>query len=164
MEAQAIKMVEIAKKWVDALRTGRICRGEVLLALCLTILWALSYPLTVLNLTKAQREQILWPILIYCLPVLGICRNFPSSSFYTRQFPWHWDNSPLHVTGNPLTTRHHYSYSQGSDQRRPVSGLFWAALPGGRHGYGYCQPTMHRNRATSDKFRDKEHPSVLNGP
>lgn len=37
----------------------------------------ISYPLPALRLTRPQCEAIMAPILQYCLPALGICRNFP---------------------------------------------------------------------------------------
>jgi hypothetical protein len=37
----------------------------------------LIYPLPAIRLTKAQCESIMAPLLQYCLPALGVCRNFP---------------------------------------------------------------------------------------
>ena len=47
------------------------------MALQSTILRTLAYPLPAIRLTKAQCEAIMAPILRYCLPAMGICRNFP---------------------------------------------------------------------------------------
>jgi hypothetical protein len=37
----------------------------------------LSYPLNATNLTKAQCDTIMAPLLNYALPAMGVCRNFP---------------------------------------------------------------------------------------
>jgi hypothetical protein len=37
----------------------------------------LSYPLPATRLTRRQCEAIMAPLLQYCLPAMGICRNFP---------------------------------------------------------------------------------------
>jgi hypothetical protein len=63
--------------WIDGLRTGKISRDEVWLALQSKILCTLYYPLPALRLTKAQCYAIMSPLLQYCLLALGICRNFP---------------------------------------------------------------------------------------
>jgi hypothetical protein len=71
------KMKSTAIQWSDGLHTGNIKRDEVWLALQSTTLLTLAYPLPALHLTKAQCEAIPSPILQYCLPAFGICRNFP---------------------------------------------------------------------------------------
>lgn len=63
--------------WVDKLQTGNLTREEVWLAVNTTIMRTLSYPIPALSLSKDQHEEILRPLLAYCLPRLGICRNFP---------------------------------------------------------------------------------------
>jgi len=75
--AQFEKMKKAVISWTDGLQTGKISRDEVWLALQSTILRTLYYPLPTLCLTKAQCEAIMSPLLQYCLPALGICRNFP---------------------------------------------------------------------------------------
>jgi len=75
--AQFEKMCKAVVTWVDSLRTGNISRDEVWLALQSTILRTLNYPLPALRLTNTQCEAIMAPLLQYCLPALGICRNFP---------------------------------------------------------------------------------------
>jgi len=76
-QAQFEKMRKAVASWVDGLRTGIISKDEVWLALQSTILRTLYYPLPALRLTKAQCKAIMSPPLQYCLPALGICRNFP---------------------------------------------------------------------------------------
>jgi len=77
LSAQFEKMLGAVTTWVDNLRTGRLSKEESWLALQSTILRTLAYPLPALRLTKAQCEAIMSPLLRYCLPSLGICRNFP---------------------------------------------------------------------------------------
>jgi hypothetical protein len=76
-QAQFKNMRKVVVSWVDGLRTGKISKDKVWLALQSTILRTLYYPLPALHLTKAQCEAIMSPLLQYCLPTLGICRNFP---------------------------------------------------------------------------------------
>jgi hypothetical protein len=77
LDDQFQKMQAAAVKWADNLRTGSISRNEAWIALQSTILRTLAYPLPALRLTKDQCAAIMAPILRYCLPALGICRNFP---------------------------------------------------------------------------------------
>jgi len=83
LEAQAEKMGKAVKIWVDGLRTGRISKDETWLALQSTILRTLSYPLPATRFSKIQCEAIMAPLLRYCLPALGICRNFPRKLVYS---------------------------------------------------------------------------------
>jgi hypothetical protein len=76
-EQQFKKMLLAATKWADGLRTGTISKNDVWIALQSTILRTLAYPLAALRLSKSQCEAILGPILCYCLPAMGVCRNFP---------------------------------------------------------------------------------------
>lgn len=84
LSAQFEKMLGAVTTWVDNLRTGRLSKEESWLALQSTILRTLAYPLPALRLTKAQCEAIMSPLLRYCLPSLGISRNFLESSFSLR--------------------------------------------------------------------------------
>lgn len=59
------------------MRTGKISQSETWLAITSTIWRTLSYPLPATNLTKQQCEAIMYPILKYGLPAMGICRHFP---------------------------------------------------------------------------------------
>lgn len=74
--AQFAKLLSLSTKWADAMRTGHISKNEAWLAVITTIWCSLSYPLAALRLTKPQWEEIMAPILRYCLPAMGICRNF----------------------------------------------------------------------------------------
>jgi hypothetical protein len=76
-KAQTAKMVQAANKWADAMQTGTISRSEVKTSLISTIWHTLIYPLLALNPSKADCEKIMAPILQYCLPAMGYCRNFP---------------------------------------------------------------------------------------
>jgi hypothetical protein len=76
-KAQTAKMVQAANKWADAMQTGTISRSEVKTSLISTIWRTLIYPLLALNPSKADCEKIMAPILQYCLPAMGYCRNFP---------------------------------------------------------------------------------------
>jgi hypothetical protein len=70
-------MSKAVSTWVDGLRSRLLSKEEAWLALQSTILRMLYYPLPALRLSKAQCESILAPLLRFCLPSLGICRNFP---------------------------------------------------------------------------------------
>jgi hypothetical protein len=70
-------MITAAQKWADAMRSGSISRLDVHLSLISTIWRTLLYPLPALNLSKEDCEKIMSPILHYCLPAMGFCRNFP---------------------------------------------------------------------------------------
>jgi hypothetical protein len=59
------------------MRTGKIKRDEAWLAITSTIMKTMSYPLPALNLSKQQCDDIMAPIIIYGLPAIGVCRNFP---------------------------------------------------------------------------------------
>jgi hypothetical protein len=74
---QANKMKDTAIKWADAMHTGKISRNEARLAIHSTIWRTLTYPLPCLNLSKAQCEAIMAPILWYGVPAMGICSYFP---------------------------------------------------------------------------------------
>jgi hypothetical protein len=76
-KTQAANMLQAAIQWADAMKTGKISRPEVWLAITSTIWKTLTYPLPALNLTKEQCEKIMAPILQYGLPNMGVCRNFP---------------------------------------------------------------------------------------
>jgi len=76
-QAQIKKMITAAQKWADAMRSGSISRLDVHLSLISTIWRTLLYPLPALNLSKEDCEKIMSPILHYCLPAMGFCRNFP---------------------------------------------------------------------------------------
>jgi hypothetical protein len=84
LEQQFIKMKSAATQWADNLRTGNIGRSEVWIALQSTILRTLMYPFPALRMTKQQLEHIMAPILRYCLPALGICRNFPRQLVFSK--------------------------------------------------------------------------------
>jgi len=70
------KMHTAASRWADALQTGNISKDDVWTALQSTIWRTLCYPLPALCLSKAQCDTIMAPILQYCLPAPGVCRNF----------------------------------------------------------------------------------------
>jgi hypothetical protein len=63
--------------WADNMRTGRIARKDVWLSLTSTIWRTLCYPLSAVNLTKKQYDDLMSPLLNYALPALGVCRTFP---------------------------------------------------------------------------------------
>jgi hypothetical protein len=77
LDAQIEKMSKSVMNWVDGLRTGRLSKDDAWLAVQSTILRTLYYPLPALRLSKAQCEAILAPLLMFCLPSLGMCRYFP---------------------------------------------------------------------------------------
>jgi len=71
------KMKEASIKWADQIRTDRLKRSEVHLALHSTLWKTLTYPLPCTTLSKQQCNEIMAPALHQALPAMGICRNFP---------------------------------------------------------------------------------------
>jgi len=59
LEEQFQKMLTVANKWAENLRTGIISRNEAWLALQSTIMRTLVYPLPAIRLTKSRCESIL---------------------------------------------------------------------------------------------------------
>ncbi len=82
---QQCKMLALATEWADCMRTGMIPKDDAWLAFHSTIWKSLTYLLPALNLSKADCEQIMRPILQYLLPAIGVCRNFPRSLVYTSE-------------------------------------------------------------------------------
>jgi len=80
---QVAKLTLAVKTWMDNLRTGVLTRSDVWLALHSTILRTLSYPLPALRLSRVQWDEILSPLLRYCLPAMGVCRNFPRALVFS---------------------------------------------------------------------------------
>ncbi len=80
---QQEKMKELAIKWADCIRTGRISRDDAWLSFYSTIWKTLSYPLPALNLTQEECEKIMAPMLYYLLPAMGICRTFSRVLVYS---------------------------------------------------------------------------------
>ncbi len=76
-ESQFKKMKEASIKWADQVRTGRLKRSEVSLALHSTLWRTLAYPLPCAALSKHQCEEIMAPALLQALPAMGVCRHFP---------------------------------------------------------------------------------------
>ncbi len=80
---QIDKMSAAVTNWTDHLRTGSLTKNEIWLALHSTILRTLTYPTPALRLSRIQWDAILAPLLRYCLPVLGVCRNFSRSLVFS---------------------------------------------------------------------------------
>jgi hypothetical protein len=76
-DSQFQKMKAASAKWADQLRTGRLRRSEVWLALLSTLWRSLYYPLPCTDLTKQQCEAIMAPALSQALLAMGVCRNLP---------------------------------------------------------------------------------------
>jgi hypothetical protein len=101
LDAQVKKMKEAVKKWVEGLRTGSISKAEVWIALHSTITRTLMYSLPAIRITKAQCESIMAPLLQYCLPALGVCRNFPRNLVFSTLDYMGLDTLP-HLFGTVL--------------------------------------------------------------
>lgn len=82
---QQSKMLQLAIKWADCMRTGLIPKDDAWLAFQSTIWKTLSYPLPALNLTKEECERILSPVLYYLLPAIGVCRTYPRTLVYNSE-------------------------------------------------------------------------------
>ncbi len=76
-DSQYKKMKEASIKWADQIRTGKLKRHEVRLALDSTLWRTLAYPLPCTTLTKKQCDDIMAPALSQALPAMGVCRFFP---------------------------------------------------------------------------------------
>jgi hypothetical protein len=81
-DAQADKMRDMAQRWADEIRTGKIACDESWLAIQSTIWRTLSYPLSAINLTEDQCDMTIRPILTYGLPSIGVCHNYPRKLVY----------------------------------------------------------------------------------
>jgi hypothetical protein len=79
---QQQKLQEAAIKWADNMRTGKIPKDDAWPAFHSTIWKTILYPLPALNMTPAECDRIMAPILRYLLPAIGVCRNFPRSLVY----------------------------------------------------------------------------------
>ena len=77
MLAQASYMVQQAVEWSDKIRVGSFNRALMSQALVTTIMKSLEYVLPATTLSKTQCDQIMAPILKYCLPRIGVVRSFP---------------------------------------------------------------------------------------
>jgi hypothetical protein len=77
MITQVKKLLDKALQWADQMRTGVIRKDETWLALHSTIWRTLSYPLNAVNITNAHWEKIMFPIINFALPAMGVCRKFP---------------------------------------------------------------------------------------
>jgi hypothetical protein len=62
--SQVKKMIDMATNWADQMRSGKIPKQKVWIALASTIWWSLMYSLVVLNLSKANCERIMSPFYI----------------------------------------------------------------------------------------------------
>jgi hypothetical protein len=82
-KTQFQKMIEKATLWVDQMRSGIIRKEEAWLALTSTIWRTLCYPLNATNLSLAQCEAIMSPVLRYALPAMGVCRTFPRALVFS---------------------------------------------------------------------------------
>lgn len=82
-QVQCNKLVEKAIQWANHMRTGVIRTDETWLALQTTIWRTFSYPLNAMNMTPAQCEAIMSPVLQYALPAMDICRNFPRALVFS---------------------------------------------------------------------------------
>jgi hypothetical protein len=69
-------MLTLATDWADKMRTGRLSKADAWLGITSTIMQTLAYPLSALNLNKAQYNDIIRPMLMFGLPAMGICHNF----------------------------------------------------------------------------------------
>ncbi len=72
-------MKEFSIKWADQIRTGRLKRSEVHLALHSTLWKTFAYPLPCTSLSQQQCKEIMAPALFQALPAMGVCRHFPRS-------------------------------------------------------------------------------------
>jgi hypothetical protein len=97
-KTQFQKMLEKATLWVDQMHSGIIRKEEAWLALTSTIWRTLCYPLNATNLSIAQCEAIMSPVLRYALPAMGVCRTFPRALVF----------SSTQYMGSALDTSTHY--------------------------------------------------------
>ncbi len=75
-------MKETTTKWADVMRSGRISRSEAWLAITSTIWKTLTCPVSAMNLSKYQSEEIMAPISTYGLPATEVCKNFLRSMVF----------------------------------------------------------------------------------
>jgi hypothetical protein len=80
---QLNKMIQIATKWVDSMRSGKISKDDAWLAFQSMVWKLLLYPLPALSLSPEDCDSIMRPLLHYLLPAIGVCRNYPRSLVYS---------------------------------------------------------------------------------
>jgi hypothetical protein len=80
---QLNKMLQIATKWADGMRSGRIPKDDAWLAFQSTVWKSLLHPLPALSLTPEDCDSIMRPLLHYLLPAIGVCQNYPRSLVYS---------------------------------------------------------------------------------
>jgi hypothetical protein len=77
LQAELDYLCGAEKEWADTIRTGGLDRHSAWMYLKQNILKKLEYPLLATAFTQKQCAQILRPVLMVVLPVLGINRHFP---------------------------------------------------------------------------------------
>jgi hypothetical protein len=81
---QCEKMKQAAIQWAEHMRTRKICRNDAWIAVQSTIWRTLTYALPALNLTQEQCKAIMAPVLRFCLPAIGVCRNFSKKLVFAQ--------------------------------------------------------------------------------
>ena len=79
---QVTKMRKKGQLFADHIRTSNLNPSKSWHAFKTTIMKTFEYPMEALNLTKAEWNTILEPVLKVCLPKSGIVRTFPRSVLY----------------------------------------------------------------------------------
>jgi hypothetical protein len=86
-DTQMQALLQIAQRWADLVRSGRLTQAEAWFSLTFCIIKSLEYPLMATSLSQAQCDIIMTPILNAALPALGYNRKMPSSVvFGPRRF------------------------------------------------------------------------------
>ncbi len=77
LDEQFDRLLTMVKRWSDRIRTSYLRKHDAAYALKVTVLKKIEYALPALNLSKAQCDKLMSPILQAALPKAGYNRNFP---------------------------------------------------------------------------------------
>jgi hypothetical protein len=77
LDEQFDRLLTMVKHWSDRIRTSYLRKHDAAYALKVTVLKKIEYALPALNLSKAQCDKLMRPILQAALPKAGYNRNFP---------------------------------------------------------------------------------------
>ena len=81
-KAECAALRKKANNYADCIRTGFLSRDDAVVALHLTIMKSLEYPLAAITMTKAQWDHVMSPLLQAALPRMGYVRSFPHDIVY----------------------------------------------------------------------------------
>jgi hypothetical protein len=82
LDKQFERLLTMVKQWSDRIRTSYLQKHDAAYALKVTVLKKIEYALPALNLSKAQCDKLMRPILQATLPKAGYNQNFHKEVIY----------------------------------------------------------------------------------